>query len=288
MAVLATGLTAAVVAASMGQSHAQALPSYASACTGCHAAGGSVMATPSSATLAPGAAYTVAIAITATTGGNSGFWISGNGVSVPGGPAAGSTQSAAMTAPAAAGTYTYTVWANQGSPPGAASSVLYSITLGAPPVVNPPVVNPPVVNPPVVNPPVVNPPVVNPPVAISHIRALSPRHGDIATKVTIRGTGFGTPGAVRFGTVPATVSPWTNTKIVVRVPAEIAVRVTRDTSDWVPIWYRHAPTVLVTVIPGSATPSSAAASNAASNAVSFRLDSDNHHGHDFRFGRDFE
>jgi IPT/TIG domain len=264
MAVLATGLTAAVVAASMGQSPAQALPSYASACTGCHAAGGSVMATPSSATLAPGAAYTVAIAITATTGGNSGFWISGNGVSVTGGPAAGSTQSAAMTAPAAAGTYTYTVWANQGSPPGAANSVLYSITVGAPPVVNPPV--------------------VNPPVSISHLRALSPRHGDIATKVTIRGTGFGTPGAVRFDTVPATVPSWTNTKIVVRVPAEIAVRVTRDTNDWVPIWYRHAPTVLVSVIPGSATPSSAAASN----AVSFRLDSDNHHGHDFRFGRDFD
>jgi hypothetical protein len=244
--------------------------------------------------LAPGAAYPVAIAITATTGGNSGFWISGNGVSVTGGPAAGSTQSAAMTAPAADGTYTYTVWANQGSPPGAGSSVLYGITVGVPPVVNPPVVNPPVVNPPVVNPPVVNPPVVNPPVvnppvvnppvSISHIRALSPRHGDIGTKVTIRGTGFGTPGAVRFGTVPATVSSWTNTKVVVRVPAEIAVRVTRDTTDWVPIWYRHAPTVLVTVIPGSATPSSAAASN----AVSFRLDSDNHHGHDFRFGRDFD
>jgi hypothetical protein len=304
MAVLATGLTAAVFAASIGQSPAQALPSYASACTGCHTAGGSVTATPSSAILAPGAAYTVAIAITATAGGNSGFWISGNGASVTGGPAAGSTQSAAMTAPATAGTYNYTVWANQGAPPGAASSVVYNITVAAPPVtpVTPPVtpVTPPVtpVTPPVtpVTPPVtpVTPPVtpvivppvtpvVSSPVSIAHIRALSPGHGDIGTKVTIRGTGFGSPGTVQFGTFAAKASSWTNTKIVVRVPAEIAVRVSRDTNDWGPIWYRHAPTVLVTVIP-----SSLAAPNAVSNAVSFRLDSDNHHGRDFRFGRDFE
>lgn len=100
VAVLATGLTAAV---SINPAPAQAYPTQATTCTGCHAAGGSVVATPSSASLAPGASYTVAITITATAGANSGYWISGNGVSVTGGPAATSTHSAAMIAPAAAG-----------------------------------------------------------------------------------------------------------------------------------------------------------------------------------------
>ena len=77
VAVLATSLTGAIAVALMGPSTAQALPTYASACTGCHAAGGSVSATPSTATPAAGAAYAVAIAITATGSGNSGFWISG-------------------------------------------------------------------------------------------------------------------------------------------------------------------------------------------------------------------
>jgi len=74
--------------------------------------------------------------------------------------------------------------------------------------------------------------------------------------VTIHGSGFGTLGAVQFGTVAATASSWTDTKIVFEVPDGI---------------YAHV--VPVTVTPMSAT---------ASNAVNFRLDWDNHHGDDVR------
>src|SRR5665647_724948 len=104
VAVLAAGLTAAVVAVTMTSAPAQASPGYASTCSSCHTAGGSVAATPSSATLAPGAAYTVALAF---TGGSSpvGYWVSGNGASVT----ASDAGPVSMTAPAAAGSYTYTV-----------------------------------------------------------------------------------------------------------------------------------------------------------------------------------
>jgi hypothetical protein len=44
-----------------------------------------------------------------------------------------------MTAPAAAGTNTYTVSANQGTPPGVASSTTFGITVTTPPVTTPPV-----------------------------------------------------------------------------------------------------------------------------------------------------
>ena len=228
IAVLATGLTAAILAATINPAPAQAYPTYASTCTPCHTAGGSVSATPSSATPASGAAYTVALAFTGgTSGANSGYWISGNGVSLTGGPAAVSSYSVAMTAPAAAGTYTYLVWMRQG----VASSKSFSITVGAPPT-------------------------TTPPPTTTRIRVLSPRHGDIGTKVTIHGSGFGTLGAVQFGTVAATASSWTDTKIVFEVPDGI---------------YAHV--VPVTVTPMSAT---------ASNAVNFRLDWDNHHGDDAR------
>src|SRR5450631_3235503 len=125
IAVLATGAVAALLVATVGPAPAQALPSYATACSTCHALGGSVTATPSSASLVPGAAYTVALVF---TGGSSpvGYWISGNGASVTasnGGPVS-------MTAPAAAGTYTYTVWMRSG----VAASTTYSITVAAAPV----------------------------------------------------------------------------------------------------------------------------------------------------------
>ena len=126
VAVLAAGLTAAVVAVTMTTAPAQASPGYASACTDCHTAGGSVAATPSSATLAPGAAYTVALAF---NGGSSpvGYWISGNGASVT----ASNAGPASMTAPAAAGSYTYTVWMRSG----VVASTTYTITVAAAPVV---------------------------------------------------------------------------------------------------------------------------------------------------------
>jgi PKD repeat protein len=126
VAVLAAGLTAAVVAVTMTTAPAQASPGYASACNSCHSAGGSVAATPSSATLAPGAAYTVALAF---TGGSSpvGYWVSGNGASVT----ASNAGPVSMTAPAAAGSYTYTVWMRSG----VVASTTYTITVAAAPVV---------------------------------------------------------------------------------------------------------------------------------------------------------
>ena len=143
LAVLAAGLIAAVVSVTMTTAPAQASPGYASACTDCHTAGGSVAATPSSATLAPGAAYTVALAF---TGGSSpvGYWVSGNGASVT----ASDAGPVSMTAPAAAGSYTYTVWMRSG----VVASTTYTITVA--PVATPPPVTattPPVT---VVTPPV--------------------------------------------------------------------------------------------------------------------------------------
>jgi hypothetical protein len=339
VAVLATGLTAAITVAVMGSVPAQAVPSYASTCTGCHSAGGSVTAKPSSATPAAGAAYTVAIAITATAAGNSGYWIATSdasgaaGTSVTtGGPAAGTTFSAAMTAPTAAGTYYYKVWANKGSPPGAASSVLYSITVAAatappttvppvvtpptsvppvvtpptsvppvvtpptsvppvvtpptsvppvvtpptsvPPVVTPPTSVPPVVTPPTTVPPVVTPPTTVPPVvtpapaSIAHIRSLSVRHGAVGTNVTVRGSGFGTPGSVKFGSNSAVATSWTGTSIVVTVPATSVTPSSRS-GFRTAVWYRHGEDLSVTVTPKDC---------AASNSMRFAMDSLNKHG----------
>jgi len=248
IAVLATGLTAAILAATINPAPAQAEPSFGVTCIGCHTAGGSVTATPSSPTVAPGAAYTVAIVITNAASGNSGYNISLAGASVlVGASAAGKTFSAAMTAPAAAGPYTYNVGADTGAPPGAASATTYSITVGAPPTTTPPPTTTTTTPPPTTT-------TTTPPPTTTRIRVLSPRHGDIGTKVTIHGSGFGTLGAVQFGTVAATASSWTDTKIVFEVPDGI---------------YAHV--VPVTVTPMSAT---------ASNAVNFRLDWDNHHGDD--------
>jgi hypothetical protein len=237
MAVLATGLTAAVAVALMGPSAAQATPTQGT-CTGCHTAGGSVTAKPSSATPAAGAAYTVAIAVTTTNSGNTGYAIYSSDATgtvgtrvTTGGPGSATTYSAAMTAPTAAGTYYYKVWANKGTPPGAASSVLYSITVAAAPTVAPTVpptvapTVPPTVAPPVV-PPTVAPPVVTPtvppttgtPKPTSHIVSISASRGKDGTRITIRGTGFGKMGIVKFGSVRARVLSWTNTTIVVTVP----------------------------------------------------------------------
>ena len=235
-AVLATGLTAAVLVAMLGPSAATASPSKQSNCTGCHNAGGSVKATPASATQAPNASYKVALAYTGGDGSANGFWISGNGVNVTG----SSATTATMTAPAAAGTYTYTVWVRSG----VAATTTYSITVSAPtsaPTVTPTVA--PTVVPPVA-PPVVAP-TVAPPVTstlVARIRSLSTSRN---STLTIRGNNFGTAGVVKLGNVTATVSSWTNTSIVVRVPGQ-----SRNTR------------VSVTVTPTGAV---------ASNAVRYRL-----------------
>jgi hypothetical protein len=136
VAVLATGLAAAVMVATINPAPvAQAFPTKAANCTGCHAAGGSTTAAPSTLTPAPGATYTVAITLAANAaGGNSGYAI------VPVSPATdgvngGNTSSAlsysaTMTAPAANGSYTYKVFTNQGSTAaGQASSASYTITV---------------------------------------------------------------------------------------------------------------------------------------------------------------
>jgi hypothetical protein len=300
IAVLATGLTAAIVAGTMTIAPAQASPSYASACTGCHTAGGSVKATPSSASLAPGATYTVALAF---TGGTSpvGYWISGNGASVT----ASTAGPATMTAPAAAGSYTYTVWMRSG----VVASTTYSITVATvppttippttippttippttippttippttippttvppttvPPTTVPPTTVPPTTVPPTTVPPTTVPPTTIPPVSTVGISSLSPNHGQVGTYVTIRGTGFGTPGVVKFGAGVARVSSWSSSRIVVKVPSTYIVKVESNHSSS-PVWYQSS-SVLVTVTPSGA---------AASNAVRFRMES-SHHGDD--------
>jgi hypothetical protein len=103
-------------------------------------------------------------------------------------------------------------------------------------------------------------------VAQAHISSLSPADAVAGTKITIRGTGFGAPGSVKFGTVTAKASSWTLTAIVVTVPATSGITPQLESDVSGPVWYCHAPTILVTEIPKCA---------AASNAVSFRLDSPN-------------
>jgi len=137
IAVLATGLTAAILAATLSPQAAQATPRAAD-CADCHigSASTATTATPSTATPAAGATYTVAITLAANSlGGLTGYGI------VPVAPATGSTFggetgselsfTATMTAPASAGTYSYTVFTNMGSKAdGQVGSKVYTITVG--------------------------------------------------------------------------------------------------------------------------------------------------------------
>ena len=167
IAVLVTGLAAAVLVATMSPQAAHATP-RASSCASCHvgATTATTTATPSTATPAAGATYTVAITLTANpTGGRTGYGIvpvtAGTGETFGGNTGSELAFTATMTAPAASGTYSYTVWTNQG--PRSASevgSVSYSITVTGgsttPPATTPPVTTPPVTTPPVVTaPPVI-------------------------------------------------------------------------------------------------------------------------------------
>jgi predicted CXXCH cytochrome family protein len=151
--VLATGLAVAVMVFTIHPaSVAHAFPTRAQNCANCHSGSTSAAttATPSTTTLVAGATYTVAITLAANpTGGNSGYAI------VPVAPDTQKTNggntgallsyTATMTAPAAAGTYSYTAYTNQGSQAtGQTGSAVYSITVTAgsttPPVTTPPVV----------------------------------------------------------------------------------------------------------------------------------------------------
>lgn len=132
VAAAAIALTVAVV----GAKPAQAVPSYKSTCSTCHSAtpSGTVTATPSKPTLNPGEAYSVQVTVGLSASGKAGYWISANDASTPavsiaGGPGT-SPLTANMTAPSAAGTYTYKVWAAKGTPgSGQATSTTYQVTV---------------------------------------------------------------------------------------------------------------------------------------------------------------
>jgi hypothetical protein len=172
LAVLATGLTTAVLVGMLSPQAAQAYPTKADDCTVCHTAGGSTTAAPSTLTPASGASYTVAITLAANpAGGNSGYAIvpvtAGTGTANAGNLAPDLSYSATMTAPAAAGTYVYNVYTNMGSQAaGSASSATYTITVGSAPTTVPPTTVPPTTVPPTTVPPTTVPPTTVPPTTV--------------------------------------------------------------------------------------------------------------------------
>jgi hypothetical protein len=228
--VLVTGLTAAVLVATINPTPAQAFPTKNANCTGCHAAGGATTAAPSTLTPAAGAPYTVAITLQANpAGGNSGYAIvpvvAGTGSTNGGNASAALSYSATMTAPAAAGTYVYNVYTNQGltDPDGFASGTKYTITVAAVVTTPPPTTT--TTTPPTTTTTTVPPTTTTttPPVTTrARIYHLSPDEGYIGTKVTITGTGFGKAGVVKFGSVVAKASFYSATKIVVVVPSGVS------------------------------------------------------------------
>jgi predicted CXXCH cytochrome family protein len=149
IAVLTTGLAAAIMVATMSTQSAHATP-RAESCASCHtgATTATTTAVPSSAGPAAGATYTVAITLTANpAGGKSGYGIvpvtAGTGSTFGGNTGSELSFTATMTAPAASGTYSYTVWTNQGkTSAGEVGSATYSITVTGgsttPPTTTPP------------------------------------------------------------------------------------------------------------------------------------------------------
>jgi hypothetical protein len=232
LAVLVAGLATAFVVATVAPLPAQANPGRAANCAGCHSAGGSIAATPSTATPAANANYTVQLSPAPD-----GYWITGTGVSLAG----GSASSVTVKAPAAAGTYTYTVYVRNGN----AAQTTYRITVAP---VTPPTTIPPT------TPPTTIPPTTPPATSTATINRLSPNDGELGDRVTITGRGFGKAGVVKFSSISATVSSWSDTRIVVRVPRG-----------------NRSSRVLVTVTPANGT---------ASNAVTFRIDSHDDDGDD--------
>ena len=137
-AIITLGAVAAAVTFGVATAKpAAALPSYAPPCSSCHAGAvsGKVTAVPSATTLTAGQAYTVNVGVALSASGNAGYRImSGDAgtpaVNVNGGPGT-SPLTANMTAPSAAGTYTYTVWGAKGKPSsgGQATTASYQITV---------------------------------------------------------------------------------------------------------------------------------------------------------------
>ncbi len=181
---------------------ASATPDRQKNCTNCHGSGsvaGTVTATPSTATPAPSASYNVTITISANpNGGDTGYWIANSdaagttGTSVKFGGQVGTSQPqyvVAMTAPAAAGTYYYKVWANQGLDDASAQTnwALYSITVSSAP-------------------------------ATPALASVAPTHALVGASVVLTGTNLGTAGVVSFGGTTAVTTAWSATSITATVP----------------------------------------------------------------------
>jgi len=153
VAVLVAGLAAAVVVATINPVPAQAFPNKQQECLNCHGpgvVGGTVNAVPSTTTPAAGATYTVLVTEPANVdqpAGDTGYWIANSTAAGVTGTTTGvyagadgtgaATRTATMTAPAAAGTYYYKVWAVKGSTSatGVTNFKVYSITVAGAPVV---------------------------------------------------------------------------------------------------------------------------------------------------------
>ena len=196
-------ILAAVVFAAVVAKPAESYPLRATTCTSCHPAapaGISVSATPSTATPAVGATYTVTVnLVDLTSSGDTGYWIT-NAAGTPSASVYGgdigtnqTTYTQTMTAPATPGTYTYTVWCERGSKSsGQAKSTTYSVTVPAPPA------------------------------ATAAITSLSPNHGLTGSSVVIAGTNLGSGGTVSFGGTPAATGPWSATSVTATVPVGIS------------------------------------------------------------------
>jgi Bacterial Ig-like domain (group 3)/IPT/TIG domain len=102
----------------------------------------------------------------------------------------------------------------------------------------------------------------------ARVTSLSPNHGNVGSRVTIRGTGFGEAGTVNFASGTARIKSWSSTKIVVMVPKTDSVTTTSHNRSG---WYDRGQKVPVTV-----TPKGAAASNAVSFWVESCRDKDRH------------
>ena len=203
VAVLGTALVAGLVMAAIAPNVAQAKPGYTQDCTGCHSSGLVITATPSTATPASGATYTVRFNAAVD-----GYWISGTGVSLAG----GSASSVSVKAPSAAGIYTYNVYVRNGN----GGKTTYKITVPSTTTpTTPPVTTPPPTGTPTI-PPVTTPPATSTAV-LSRLSDSSARSGD---RITVYGSGLGQAGVVKFGTATAYVSSWSSTRITVRVPRE--------------------------------------------------------------------
>jgi hypothetical protein len=140
-------VAAAVIAGVVKARPVEAKPNQQKDCASCHGDGtyaATVTATPSAATVAPGAGYSVALAISENPNGvfNTGYWVANStaagatGTSVTYGGNTGTTQTYTvnMTAPSAPGTYYYKVFMVDGPTDnsGIVGVKVFSVVVGTP------------------------------------------------------------------------------------------------------------------------------------------------------------